>query len=81
MDPYSVCEMIDRYLSGIQNSLLRPVALRLSSYGITADALTLVGFLFGVISAALIVTGYDRTALILFFLNRLFDGLMERSRA
>ncbi len=67
--------MLDRYLSGIQNSLLRPVAVRLSSYGVTADALTLTGFLFGVISAALIVTGYDRTALILFFLNRLFDGL------
>ncbi len=67
--------MLDRYLSGIQNSILRPVAVRLSSYGVTADALTLTGFLFGVISAALIVTGYDRTALIPFFLNRLFDGL------
>ncbi|MBA2401879.1 MAG: CDP-alcohol phosphatidyltransferase family protein, partial [Bradyrhizobium sp.] len=67
--------MLDRYLSGIQKSLLRPVAMRLSSYGVTADALTLTGFLFGVFSAALIVTGYDGTALILFFLNRLFDGL------
>lgn len=67
--------MLDRYLLGVQNSLLRPVAVRLSSYGIAADALTITGFLFGVSSAALVVTGHHRMALIPFFLNRLFDGL------
>ena len=67
--------MLDRYLLGVQNSLLRPVAVRLSSYGVAADALTVTGFLFGVSSVALIVIGHDRTALIPFFLNRLFDGL------
>ena len=49
--------------------------MRLSSYGVAADALTVTGFLFGISSAALIVIGHDRTALIPFFLNRLFDGL------
>lgn len=67
--------MLDRFLLGVQNSLLRPVAVRLSSYGVSADALTVTGFLFGVSSVALIVIGHDRTALIPFFLNRLFDGL------
>ena len=67
--------MLDRYLLGVQNSLRRPVAVRLSSYGVAADALTVTGFLFGVGSVALIVTGHDRTALIPFSLNRLFDGL------
>ena len=67
--------MLDRYLLGVQNSLLRPVAVRLSSYGVAADALTLTGFAFGVGSALLIVIGYESTALIPFYLNRLFDGL------
>ena len=67
--------MLDRYLLGVQNSLLRPIAARLSSYGVAADALTVTGFLFGVSSAALIMAGHDRTALIPFFINRLLDGL------
>ncbi len=68
-------EMLDRYLLEAQNALLRPVALQLSSRGVAADALTLIGFLFGVGSAIFIATGFAGTALILIALNRLFDGL------
>lgn len=67
--------MLDRYLLEAQNALLRPVALQLSSRGVAADALTLIGFLFGVGSAILVATGFAGTALILVALNRLFDGL------
>ncbi|WP_291869827.1 CDP-alcohol phosphatidyltransferase family protein [Bradyrhizobium sp.] len=67
--------MLDRYLLEAQNALLRPVALQLSSRGVAADALTLIGFLFGVGSAIFIATGFAGTALILIALNRLFDGL------
>lgn len=69
------CEMLDRYLLEAQNALLRPVALKLNSRGVAADALTLSGFVFGVGSTVLIATGFAGTALIPFFVNRLFDGL------
>ena len=67
--------MLDRYLLEAQNALLRPVALKLNSRGVAADALTLTGFLFGVGSAVFVATGFAGTALIPIALNRLFDGL------
>lgn len=67
--------MIDRYLLGVQNELLGPVAWQLKSRGFTADALTLIGFLFGVGCAVLIAVGFPKAALVLMTLNRLSDGL------
>ncbi len=69
------CEMLDRYLLETQNALLRPVALKLNSRGVAADALTLIGFLFGFGSAVFIAIGFTGTALIPIVFNRLFDGL------
>lgn len=67
--------MLDRYLLGTQNEILRPVACKLRLFGVTADALTLIGFLFGGGSAVLIGIGFPGTALVLIALNRLSDGL------
>ena len=67
--------MLDRHLSAVQAAFLRPIAARLSSCGVAADTLTVTGFLFGAGSAVLIGTGFEKTALIPFFVNRLLDGL------
>ena len=67
--------MLDRHLSAVQAAFLRPIAARLSSCGVAADTLTVTGFMFGAGSAVLIGTGFEKTALIPFFVNRLLDGL------
>ena len=67
--------MLDRHLSAVQAAFLRPIAARLSSCGVAADTLTVTGFMFGAGSAVLIGTGFEKTALIPFFVNRLVDGL------
>ena len=67
--------MLDRQLSAVQAAFLRPIAARLSSCGVAADTLTVTGFMFGAGSAVLIGTGFEKTALIPFFVNRLVDGL------
>jgi phosphatidylglycerophosphate synthase len=47
----------------------------LARKGISADAVTLLGLGFGLTAALMIVLQFDGAALVLFGLNRLFDGL------
>ncbi len=67
--------MIDRYVLDFQHASLRPFATRLVSLGISADALTVIGFAFGVVSAGLVTKGAVGWALLAFLLSRLLDGL------
>lgn len=67
--------MLDRYLLGLQNRALQPLASRMAAAGVRADAITIVGFCFGVVSRALIAREHYLAALALFLLNRLCDGL------
>jgi len=48
--------MIDARLLPVQRRILAPVARRLQSAGVTADALTLVGFALGLLAVAAVAT-------------------------
>jgi phosphatidylglycerophosphate synthase len=67
--------MLDRYLLGIQNKVLRPLASRMAAAGVRADAITILGFCIGLVACALIAREHYVAALALFLLNRLCDGL------
>jgi phosphatidylglycerophosphate synthase len=67
--------MFDARLQPLLRFALDPVAARLAKRGVTADAATLTGFLFGVGAALAIGFGAFRTGLALLLINRLGDGL------
>lgn len=67
--------MIDARLQPLQRTLLRPAAMVLSRLGIHADALTLFGFLVGLIAFAALAAGQWMAALMLILANRILDGL------
>lgn len=67
--------MIDRHLLPLQKALLTLPARALSSIGVSADQVTLVGFGLAVLSFAALTLGWFGTGLVLFLLNRLMDGL------
>jgi phosphatidylglycerophosphate synthase len=67
--------MIDARLLPLQRALLQRPALLLSRLGIHADAITLCGFLVGLLAFAALVAGQWMTALALILANRILDGL------
>jgi phosphatidylglycerophosphate synthase len=67
--------MFDRHLLPLQRRLLRPLARRVAAAGVTADAVSLLGFGLGVAGVALIAVGQFGLALALILANRLLDGL------
>lgn len=67
--------MIDAALLPLQRRLLDAPARRLAAVGVTADQITVAGFLLGVLGLPALAFGYTGLALALIGVNRLMDGL------
>jgi phosphatidylglycerophosphate synthase len=67
--------VFDRHLLPLQRRLLHPLACRLATRGIAADAISLVGFALGLAGVALLAVGQFGPALAFLLANRAFDGL------
>lgn len=67
--------MLDSYLRPLIDPPLDRAGRRLAAWGVTANAVTLVGFGFGVAAMAALAVRADLLALALLAANRLCDGL------
>ena len=67
--------MLDKFIIPIINPLLEPLVVLFYKGGITADQLTVAGFLVGMLALPLIAFELWHAALIAIILNRVFDGL------
>ena len=67
--------MLDKFAVKAIRWPLYQSAKFLDKLGVTANQITTVGFLFGVLSAGAVVIGWFYLALILILVNRMFDGL------
>lgn len=67
--------MLDQRMRSLIDPPLAAAGRALAARGVTADGLTLVGFLFGAAAAASIAAGAYGTGLGLIVLNRVADGL------
>jgi phosphatidylglycerophosphate synthase len=67
--------MIDRFIYDALAPFYRRIAGPFVAAGITANQLTLVGFLIGISALPLLAHGYYRLALLAILLNRFLDGL------
>ncbi|WP_395816808.1 CDP-alcohol phosphatidyltransferase family protein [Devosia sp.] len=67
--------MLDRYFISPQEKLLGRPAEWLVRRGVSADMLTITGFLIGLSAVPLIAFGQFGLALVAILVNRLFDGL------
>ena len=67
--------MFDRHLLTAVRRPLQKIAAGLISSGVTADQMTVVGFITGITAVPLIITGHTMWALFCILLNRLADGL------
>jgi len=67
--------MIDSKVLPIVEFCLRPVAKYLIKKKVTANSLTILGFVIGVSSLPLITLGFFNLALVVIIINRAFDGL------
>jgi phosphatidylglycerophosphate synthase len=67
--------MFDRYALAMLKPATAAAARRLAAAGVTADAATLIGFGFGLLSAVLIGFGWFWEAALPLLINRAFDGL------
>jgi phosphatidylglycerophosphate synthase len=67
--------MLDKYITPIIKPLLTPVVKLLHKRAITADQLTVTGFLIGVLAVPLLALEYWYAALAAIALNRILDGL------
>lgn len=67
--------MIDAALLPLQRRVLRAPARRLAALGVTADQITLAGFVIGALSLPALAFGLHGLALVLIGLNRIMDGL------
>ncbi len=67
--------MIDAALLPLQRRLLNPPARRLVALGVTADQITVAGFLIGALSLPALAFGLHELALVFVALNRVMDGL------
>ncbi|MGD9923133.1 MAG: CDP-alcohol phosphatidyltransferase family protein [Pseudorhodoplanes sp.] len=67
--------MFDRLLLTSQKRVLQGPARWLSVRGVSADSITLGGFLFGLVAFALLAQQLYAAALAFIILNRIFDGL------
>ena len=67
--------MLDKYARKLMDPPLNKVGKFLSSYGIHANTVTIIGFCVGITAAIAIVFHAWIFALILIFVSRVFDGL------
>jgi phosphatidylserine synthase len=67
--------MFDSKLRGLKDLVLEPLAGLLQKSRITPMKLTFAGFLAGILAAAAAVMQWWITALVLWLVNRIFDGL------
>ncbi|MGE0769569.1 MAG: CDP-alcohol phosphatidyltransferase family protein [Hyphomicrobiaceae bacterium] len=67
--------MFDRLLLTSQRRVLQGPARWLSARGVSADSLTLCGFVFGLMASGLLAQQLYAMALAFIILNRIFDGL------
>lgn len=67
--------MLDAAARRLIDPPLAVVGRRLAAAGVTADAISIAGFLLGLLGAALVALGHPLPGLGLFVLNRLADGL------
>lgn len=67
--------MLDRYLVPWQERVLLPPARWLAAQDISANVLTITGFLVGMLAALSIVFQHYELGLALILVNRVFDGL------
>ncbi len=66
--------MIDKHVLPFQKRALHPFANALVRLGISADQLSVFGFLIGICAFPAIASGHFITGLVLIIANRLFDG-------
>ena len=67
--------MLDKFITPVIKPLLTPVVMLMHKRGITADQLTVVGFLVGLLALPLLAFGMWYGALVAIALNRILDGL------
>ena len=67
--------MLDKYITPLIKPLLQPVVSLLDKRQVTADQLTLVGFIIGLLAVPFLALNLWNLALTAIVLNRLFDGL------
>jgi len=67
--------MLDAAARRLIDPPLAEVARRVASFGIGADAISIVGFALGLLAAGLVAAGHPSVGLLLFLVNRLADGL------
>ncbi|MCF3974890.1 CDP-alcohol phosphatidyltransferase family protein [Paracoccus salsus] len=67
--------MIDALLQPVQRAAMRPPARLLADRGIGADAITMAGFVIGVLAVPALAAGWWLPALLLIAANRIMDGL------
>jgi phosphatidylglycerophosphate synthase len=67
--------MIDAAILPVQRRALAPLAAALHARGIGADAITVTGFLVGLLAVPLLAAGWHLAALAAILANRLADGL------
>ena len=67
--------MIDPLLNRLLKKPLCSLAKHLIKHGVSADTVTLLGFILGILAVPAIIFGYYILALCLILLNRLGDGL------
>ncbi|MBX2883218.1 MAG: CDP-alcohol phosphatidyltransferase family protein [Granulosicoccus sp.] len=67
--------MLDKYTVPISRRLLAPVAGYLHTHSVSADLVTVIGFLIGLSCVPLLATEHYLLALIALLMNRVADGL------
>jgi len=67
--------MVDNKLLPVVEFFLNSIANYLNGRKVSADTITIVGFVIGVMAVPLIILGAFKLALLLIILNRIFDGL------
>lgn len=67
--------MLDKFITPVIKPLLTPVVMLMHKRGITADQLTVVGFLVGLLGVPLLAFEMWYGALVAIALNRILDGL------
>lgn len=67
--------MLDKFITPVIEPILNPLVVLLHKRGISADQLTIVGFIIGMLALPLLAYQLWFAALIVIVLNRIFDGL------
>lgn len=67
--------MLDRYAIALIKFPLQKIAIIFQKQGVSADQVTLLGFIIGLLALPTIVCGYYYLGLLFIVINRLFDGI------